>query len=298
MKIILKIFITVINFFILLIPIQTIAAPININSIVYGPPPATAPTIDVPADGLRFNDSLITVSGTCITGLTVRVFRNNIFGGSTICNAGGSYSLQINLQVGSNQLVARQYDGLNQASPDSNIVNVTYSPPPQSPSTPAAPQAVVQLQLSCDYATTKGFVDQTFKLPCQITGGVPPYAVSINWGDGTNSVVALDTAGRFMLEHTYKSAGNYLIKIQATDKPGEDAFLQIAVVITGKQDLFSKLTEPLYQCKPDIIWPLLLLLLLLLMILLTSYMIGKRQGEREELEELRRLHRLKNPPSK
>jgi hypothetical protein len=266
---------------------------------VYGPPPATAPTIDVPATGQVFTTGLQTVSGTCITGLTVRVFSNAIFGGSSICNA-NAYSLQTNLLAGRNDLIARQYDGLNQASPDSNLVTVYYNPPtpPPVPVTPphTVAQAAAQLVLTCDYSAYKAFADQSFSLPCQIDGGVAPYAISIDWGDGTSSVVVRSTSGGFVLEHKYISAGNYIAKISASDKNGNTAFLQMAIVVSGKQDIFSKIVEPIYQCKPDILWPLLLILLVALAILVTSYHLGKRKGEREELEELRKLHRLKNPP--
>lgn len=267
---------------------------VTVSSIVYGPPPATAPTIDGPTNGRQFTSSQQVVNGTCTVGLMVRVFKNSTFAGSTICASGGTYSILLNLTVGSNELVARQYDNLNQSSPDSNVVTVTYTPP--KPPAGVTTVSVGQLTLVCDYSASNAFVDQVFHLSCRLTGGVAPYAISVDWGDGTSSVIVRDSQGNFSLEHTYKSAGNYLVKINGTDKEGANVYLQLAIIVNGKKDILSQITAPLYQCKPDILWPLVTLMMLLLLILITSYFIGRQRGEKLELEELREQHRLKKPP--
>lgn len=283
------------------VTVKPVLADTDVNLIVFGPPPTTAPTIDEPTTGQVFNGSSITVTGTCITGLTVRIFRNTVFGGSSICALGGNYSIQMDLVVGQNSLVARQYDAVNQPSPDSNIVLVSYILPPVPPpiNPPITRAAIVaQLILTCDYSSRQAFVGAAFYLPCQISGGIAPYAVSIDWGDGSSDVLVRDSNGNFVLSHIYKSSGNFLIKIKATDKNGSLAYLQTVASVGGRQDIFSRITAPLYQCKPEILWPLLALLLLILLILITSFKIGKREGERKELEDLRAQHRLKSPPKK
>jgi hypothetical protein len=55
----------------------------------------------------------------------VKIFKNNVFGGSVQCDR-GNFSLQSDLFVGTNELVARVFDELDQPGPDSNIVTVTF----------------------------------------------------------------------------------------------------------------------------------------------------------------------------
>ncbi len=92
---------------------------------VSSPPPTTPATITTPATGRSFNTTPITVSGLCKTGLLVKIFSNNIFVGSADC-AGGSYSIQVDIFGGSNELVAKVYDALDQEGPESNKVTVTF----------------------------------------------------------------------------------------------------------------------------------------------------------------------------
>ncbi len=95
---------------------------VGVQGQIGGAPPSQAPTISVPTNGQRFSNTPITVSGICTKGLLVEIFNNGVFAGSVFCN-NGSFSLQIDLFDGQNDLIARVYDALNQASPDSTTVN-------------------------------------------------------------------------------------------------------------------------------------------------------------------------------
>src|SRR5690554_2538995 len=66
---------------------------IGMEGRIIQPPPTDAPTISLPANGAVFSEIPITVSGLCTDGLLIRVFKNNVFGGSAMCE-GGSYTLQ------------------------------------------------------------------------------------------------------------------------------------------------------------------------------------------------------------
>ncbi|MGA8303572.1 MAG: hypothetical protein WA547_09165 [Thermoplasmata archaeon] len=52
-----------------------------------------------------------------------------------------------------------------------------------------------------------------------LDGGVPPYSVRIEWGDGTESVVTLVSSGSFSVSHGYP-AGNYVPEIVVGDSTG------------------------------------------------------------------------------
>src|SRR5579862_8573775 len=99
---------------------------VGLEGTISTAPPTHGATIAVPGNGAVFTSVPITVSGLCPTGLLVKIFDNNVFVGSTLC-AHGSYSLQIDLFSGRNDLIARVYDALDQAGPDSNTVTVTFN---------------------------------------------------------------------------------------------------------------------------------------------------------------------------
>jgi len=61
--------------------------------------------------------------------------------------------------------------------------------------------------------------------PITINGGTSPYALSIDWGDGTPSkLMSVTSAGPLSLTHTYQLSGTYTVTVQATDKTGQPAF--------------------------------------------------------------------------
>jgi len=100
---------------------------VGLEGEVPGSPPTTGATITVPGNGQTFSTTPITVAGICPKGLLVEIFKNNVFGGSTECTT-GSFSLQVDLFDGRNDLVARVFDSLNQSGPDSATVSVNYNP--------------------------------------------------------------------------------------------------------------------------------------------------------------------------
>jgi hypothetical protein len=70
--------------------------------------------------------------------------------------------------------------------------------------------------------------------PLILGGGVGPYAISIDWGDGSAPQLQSQTvAGSFDIKHTYTNAGVYKIVVRATDKNGTTAFLQLVAVSNG-----------------------------------------------------------------
>jgi hypothetical protein len=199
---------------------------IGIEGIVSGAAPATAPTITFPTTGSVITELPVTVTGVCQTGYIVKVFKNNVFGGSTVC-VNGSYSIQIDLFTGRNELVARMYDDLDQPGPDSNKVTVTY------PFNVA--KLANRISLTSNYAKRGAAPGETLTWPITLSGGVGPYAITIDWGDGkVTDVISQEFPGNFTASHIYDSAGLYNIIIRAVDKNGDIAFLQLIGVGNGE----------------------------------------------------------------
>jgi hypothetical protein len=226
---------------------QTSNGQVDIGATVPGPPPATAPTITAPTAGTTFTQKLIDVKGTCIADLTVRIFRNAIFAGSAFCQPDNTYALQIDLTEGRNDLIARQYDLLNQSSPDSDVITVYFAPPggptlpgetPHSPgassATPQSPIAQFQLIIDYDYSFRGVTVNNPLRLPIHFMGGIPPYAVSVSWGDREQSVISREDTDQFFVDHTYKKPGVQIVKLRVSDKEGNQAYLQFVLIVNGK----------------------------------------------------------------
>ncbi len=199
----------------------------GLQGTVPTPAPKIAATITTPTNGQTFTTMPITVSGLCTTGLLVKIFANNVFVGSASC-VNGSYSLQVDLFDGRNDLVARIFDALDQAGPDSNVVTVTFN------NSLLAANNLQQLSLTSAYARRGADPGQELTWPITISGGTPPYALSSDWGDGKPATLNSEQfAGTVSIKHTYNSAGVYVLIVKATDKNGQTAFLQLVAQANG-----------------------------------------------------------------
>jgi len=207
-------------------PDQTSSGSIGIQGTITKSAPTRPATIATPANGAVFTNVPITVNGTCPANTVVKIFSNNVFVGSVFCN-NGSYSVQVNLFSGRNDLVARVYDALDQAGPDSSTVSVTFNDAQFA----AFGTRVV---INSVYAIRGAPPGQEFTWPINISGGVGPYAISVDWGDGSPSdLISQQNLGDLDIKHTYKSAGIYRVIIKVTDRNGGTAFLQLIGVATG-----------------------------------------------------------------
>jgi hypothetical protein len=198
---------------------------IGIEGTISAPPPTTGATISTPSNGQTFTDLPITVQGICPDGLLVKLFKNNVFTGSAQCT-NGSYAIIIDLFTGQNELVARVFDDLDQPGPDSNIVTVTFSDPRQG--------ATTRVSLTSNFAKRGANPGQTLSWPIILSGGTGPYAVSIDWGDGTpQELLSQAFPGSFDINHVYESPGVYNIIIKVVDANGGTAFLQLVGIANG-----------------------------------------------------------------
>ncbi len=199
----------------------------GLQGTIPSPPPTTAATISTPVNGRTFTTTPVEVSGLCTKGLLVKVFSNNIFVGSVQCE-NNHYSIQVDLFAGDNVLVAKVYDALDQAGPDSNSVTVNF----QDTTFSAFGQRV---SLTSNFAKNGANVGSTLTWPIVLSGGSGPYAISIDWGDGSAlELKSLPFIGEFDITHVYKTAGVYRVIVKATDSKGTAAFLQLVGVGNGQ----------------------------------------------------------------
>ncbi|HXR49600.1 MAG TPA: PKD domain-containing protein [Verrucomicrobiae bacterium] len=228
-------------------PPQSSSGSIGLQGEISSAAPTRGATIAVPGNGAVFTNVPITVSGLCPTGLLVKIFSNNVFVGATYC-ASGSYSVQIDLFSGQNDLVARVYDSLDQAGPDSNTVTVTFNDAQFL-------QFGTHVELSSAYAERGAPPSQEIDWPILLSGGTGPYAVSVDWGDGSpTDLMSVASAGTITIKHTYKTAGIYKVIVKATDKNGGTAFLQLVGQATGAIQNNAKGGSGNAVIEHDVLW--------------------------------------------
>jgi hypothetical protein len=208
----------------------------------------------------------------------VELFKNDIFAGSITCDAAGKYTVDIDLLIGENRLIARVYDSLNQEGPPSNKVTVYYDAVPQQLSSLAPINfGGAQMLLNTDAVFRGSFPGQEMSMPLSVIGGTPPYAINVLWGDGTNRVEPRSNNLTFDIRHTYKKAGTYKITIQGTDSQGRVAFLSVAAIINGQPDAVattSKAKETMNKLL--VLWPLYTTILAVVI----SFWLGERREKK------------------
>lgn len=241
----------------------------GVQGVIPTNPPTQGATIVVPSNGQSFHTLPITVSGLCPANLLVEIFKNNVFAGSTVCS-NGSYSLLIDLFNGKNDLIARVYDALNQAGPDSNTVSVDFSQDLQG----SGPRVF----LTSAYAERGAAPGSTLTWPLSLSGGTAPYAVSIDWGDQTQpELLSRKTAGDFTIDHIYAKAGTYKITVKVTDANNQSAFLQLVGIGNGPTQQAAGATNgnSIIVVKNN---KLILPLVAALIAALLSFWLGKKHG--------------------
>ena len=190
------------------------------------PAPTEAATISTPTNGGSFSTSPITVSGLCKTGLLVQVYDNGVLVGAVDCK-GGSFSIQITLFSGQNDISATLFDDLDQAGPASNVVTVTYN-------NASFTAFGALITLTSNYARRAASPGATLSWPLLLSGGTGPYAFSIDWGDGgAADLKSQAQAGTVNISHVYKQAGLYHVTVKVTDANGVTAFLQLVAIANG-----------------------------------------------------------------
>lgn len=204
---------------------------VQVTATVPGPAPTTPAIITSPTSG-TVTSQTITVAGTCGPDLLVKIFRNDIFAGSTYCSSSGTFSLNITLYSGRNDLRALNYDSLDQAGPASVTVTVTYAVPQSIIN--KTPLKAANLLLQADYRLRQVEPNIIAKWKFTLNFGAAPYNIEVNWGDENHDIKTLSGSGDFELQHTYGRAGKYRILITATDANGAKTSVQLAVTVNGE----------------------------------------------------------------
>ena len=132
-------------------------------------------------------------------------------------------------------------------------------------------------------------VDEIWNWDVSVSGGVLPYKVTIDWGDGTTSNRDRDDTSYFTISHAYKHAGTYYPTIRVVDANGQSnrvAVMQLLAIVKPTDGApMSSSTTPAGGIGHYLwlIWPTYIAILLMVL----SFWLG----ELEVVRKLRLRHR-------
>lgn len=247
------------------------------HAVVPGRVPGSAPDIRTVASGTVYSSAdPITVGGTCPDDTLIKVFKNEVFGGSAFCSS-GKFTMEMDLFIGSNTLIARAYNANNVPSPDSTPVVVTRN---LSEADQTIPQLANQFFITSETYYKGVNVGEELKWPVTLSGGQAPYAVNVGWGEGKTDLISRKEAGTFEITHKYATAGkgnkpHHTITITAVDQQGTKAFIQFVTVVNGNSEGVISSVKQGYDLSGVIRFAWQAMLIMALIVL--SFWLGERR---------------------
>jgi hypothetical protein len=229
----------------------------GVEGRVPSPPPNTPATSTIP----------ITLQGSCPNDTMIKIFSNGIFIGSIPCN-NGSYTIQVSLFSGRNDIVARVFDALDQEGPISQQITIMFNDAQFN-------SLGNYVFITSQYARRAADPGKPLVWPIILSNGVGPYALSIDWGDGTPAELHSESfAGVLNYTHTYKTSGIYRVTFKVVDKNGTTGYLQVIAVVSGTAgtNKTDGAGQTVVTQTKILWWPVLLMFIPVL----TSFWLGRR----------------------
>ncbi len=222
--------------------LQTFADSFTVKAKVPAPPLTEPATITSPSEGTHISDSPVLIRGTCPTDSYVNIYDNDLFDGTVICAADKTFELHVSLFPGANKLESQDFNFTDDAGPSPAPVDVFYDAPVPlvASETPPNPDAEPPepFLIKTEFKYQAYIVGQSGDWSINVSGGVPPYAINVDWGDGSNSLMSKKTEGVVNLHHRYKTTGsnkknNYIIKIHGSDSEDHNFYIQLFAIVNS-----------------------------------------------------------------
>jgi hypothetical protein len=213
----------------------------------------------------------------------VVIIHSDFYTCSTYANSQGYWSCSVPSDLPSAihtvNVSAKTPQGSDLTYPSFTIKVISANPPKVSAPSP--------FRITSSYSYSVETVGQQVSYNIHMTGGNPPYAYTVLWGDGKNSTIIRQNNDDFTINHTYgwinASLASKTIKVQAIDASGQSSTLQLSAEIrnpafhstvanitksSGLWGLFSHARPWLW-----LLWPGYIIVILLVF----SFWLGERE---------------------
>lgn len=219
----------------------------DVTATVPAPLPTQPAIITSPSAQQRVTTRNVRIQGTCSSDTAyVTLYRANEFAGTAICNA-EVFDIPVTLLPEANILQTKALSSTGGEGPAAPSIVLYYDPPLPTasievplvtllpaPAQPSLKPTPSPLFITSDQTYTKHKTGEHSSWTLNIQGGISPYTITIEWGDGSSTTKSTDAA-TIDLEHTYTKPNHYQILIRASDSTGVQASLQLIAVVTGDQ---------------------------------------------------------------
>lgn len=246
----------------------------GVSAVVSGARPTKPVVITSPSNGQVFQTNPVTVAGTCQPATLVKIFKNGILAASVLCDGSGHFSIPLDLLIGQNVLTGVSYNANDLSGPDGTPVTVTLNAPPGG----LGFSTELIIQSSNYYRGVQPGDSLTW--PIELVGGQAPFAVNVDWGDGSSDLITRLAAGPFTVSHTYKKVGtgylnSFPLIIRATDAAGHTAYLQLTTIV-NQSTAVTNATKASTSFNLVVLWPIWIVLVLMVV----SFWLGERREKR------------------
>ena len=210
-----------------------------VTATVPAPIPNGAPVFTQPQDGTVVATPTVAFSGTCpvITpAVIIGLYEGTTLLGSGLCQSDGTFAVSASLTSGTHAIIATVTTITGDNGDSSSPLHVTYTPPtpavtPAAPNTatPATPshditvptrQAIAPLDIISEqlFSTFKNDYKTTWR--GHFAGGVPPYTVTVQWGDTSSNTYSVNSNDEQVFTHQYSRNLLYPLSVTVRDQSG------------------------------------------------------------------------------
>lgn len=217
------------------------AATVTVKARANGPIPTNPSVILSPKNNTAFSSGRIPVSGTCESTFFIRLYRNDIFSGSTRCTPAGTWSIVTDLFTGRNDLYVRTFNAANQEGPVSNTVTVYLIESGRA-------NDMEPFYINTEYYFKAAYSGQKLTWDFNIFGGNSPYTAYVNWGDGYTDTLTDIELKKFIAEHKYMTQKEvreyYNVVVRVVDRNGREAQIQLIAIMNDPHIISGALVRP------------------------------------------------------
>lgn len=207
----------------------------DVRAAIPYPAPTQPATVDPQLNGLVSSNQEVEVFGTCQNTSplsVVSIWRGSTMIGSVNCEANGTFRIKVSLSDGINNLIIRTSSLSNLYGPDSSAFAITYTPKQSgrsASSTPGSPAITDDLNIQTSNTFEVIDDNNVVTVLVVVSGGISPYVITLNWGDGSIDSKAVDGPGKYVFTHKYEQQGFYKALATVTDVLGATSTYQFLI---------------------------------------------------------------------